>query len=68
MKQLIFNWEADDKCSELKTFRLVVSNILTTHNTPQTEQLAVVKKLAGQKRSAIQTVINKCRKKIPAAH
>ena len=43
MKQPIFNGEADDKYSKLKTFRLEVSNILTTYNTPQTEQLAMVK-------------------------
>ena len=43
MKQPTFNWEADDKYSELKTFRLEVSNILTTYNTPQAEQLTVVK-------------------------
>ena len=37
MKQPTFNWEADDKDSELKTFKLEVNNILTTFNTPQTE-------------------------------
>ena len=43
MKQPSFNWEADDKYDELKTFRLEVNNILTTYNTPQTEQLVMVK-------------------------
>ena len=43
MKQPCFNWEADDKYSELKTFRLEVNNILTTYNTTQTEQLIMVK-------------------------
>ena len=27
MKQPTFNWEADTKCNELKTFRLEVNNI-----------------------------------------
>ena len=53
MKQPTFNWEADDKYSKLKTFRLEVNNILTKYNTPQTEQPAMVKKLARQKRHAI---------------
>ena len=43
MKQSTFNWEADDKYRKLKTFRLEVNNILMTYNTPQTEQLAMVK-------------------------
>ena len=33
MKQPGFNWEEDDKYSELKTFRLEVNNILTTYNS-----------------------------------
>ena len=49
MKQPTFNWEADNKYGELKTFRLEVSNILTTYNTPQTEQLAMVKNWLGRK-------------------
>ena len=63
MKQPTFNWEVDDKHSELISFRLEVNNILTTYNTPQTEQLAMVKKLARQKSSAIHRVINKHRKR-----
>ena len=43
MKQPTFNWDAEDKYSELKTFRLKVNNILSTYNTPQMEQLAMVK-------------------------
>ena len=43
MKQPTFNWEADDKYRKLKTFRLEVNNILTTYNTSQIEQLAVIK-------------------------
>ena len=30
MKQPNFNWEAEDKHNELKTFRLEVNNILST--------------------------------------
>ena len=43
MKQLTFNWEADDKYSKLKTLVLEVNNILTTYNMPRTEELAMVK-------------------------
>ena len=48
MKQLSFNWEADDKYSKLKAFRLEVNNILTMYNT-QTEQLAIIKNWLGRK-------------------
>ena len=43
MKQPTFNWEAEDKYSKLKTFRLEVNNILMTYSTPQADQLAMVK-------------------------
>ena len=43
MKQPMFNWEAEDKYNELKTFKLEVNNILSTYNSPQNEQLAMVK-------------------------
>ena len=36
MKHLTFDWNADDKYSELQTFRLEVNNVLSTYNTPQT--------------------------------
>ena len=49
MKQPTFNWEADNKNKELKTFRLEVNNILSTYNMPQTEQLATVKNWLGRK-------------------
>ena len=49
MKQPSFNWEADDKYSELKTFRLEVNNILTTYNRPQAEQLAMVNNWLGRR-------------------
>ena len=34
-KQSNFNWEAEDKYSELKNFRSEVNNIISTYNTPQ---------------------------------
>ena len=43
MKQPTFDWNAQDKYSELKTFRLEVNNILSTHNNPQTDKLLLVK-------------------------
>ena len=43
MKQLTFDWNAEDKYSELKTFRLEVNNVLSMNNTPQTDKLALVK-------------------------
>ena len=49
MKQPSFNWEAGDKYSELKTFRFEVNNILTTYNTPQREQLVMVKNWLDRK-------------------
>ena len=49
MKQLTFDWNAEDKYSKLKTFRLKVSNVLSTYNTPQTDKLARVKNCLGRK-------------------
>ena len=49
MKQQTFNWEAWDKYSELKTFRLEVNNILMTYSTSQEEKLAMVKNWPGRK-------------------
>ena len=43
MKQLTFDWNTEDKHSELETFKLEVNNVLSTCNTPQTDKLAVVK-------------------------
>ena len=43
MKQPIFNWVSDDKYKKLKTFSLEVNNILTVNNTPETEEIAMVK-------------------------
>ena len=49
MKQLTFNWNTEDKYSELKTFRLEVNNVLSTYNTPQADKLALVKNWLGRK-------------------
>ena len=43
MKQLTFDWDAEDKYSELKTFRLEVNNALSTYNTTPADKLALVK-------------------------
>ena len=49
MKQPAFNWESEDKYSELKTSKLEVNNILSTYNTTQAEQLVLVKNWLGGK-------------------
>ena len=49
MKQPMFDWNAKDKYSELKTFRLEVNNVLSTYNTPQADKLALVKNWLGRK-------------------
>ena len=49
MKQLTFDWNAEDKYSKLKKFRLEVNNVLSMYNTPQTEKLALVKNWLGRK-------------------
>ena len=43
MKQPTFDWNAEDKYSKLKAFRLEINNVLSMYNTPQTDKLAVVK-------------------------
>ena len=43
MKQLTFNWEAENKYNKLKNLRLEVNNIFKLYNMPQTDQLAVIK-------------------------
>ena len=47
MKQPSFDWEVDDKYTELKNFRWVVNNICRSYNTLHTEQLAIVKNWLG---------------------
>ena len=49
MRQPMFNWNAQYKYSELKTFRLEVNNVLSTYNTPQTEKLVLGKNWLGRK-------------------
>ena len=49
MKQLKFDWNTQDKYSELKTFRLKVSNILSTYKTQQADKLSLVKNWLGRK-------------------
>ena len=53
MKQLMFDWNVEDKYSKLKTFWLEVNNVLSTYNTPQTDKLAVVKNLVRKERPPI---------------
>ena len=54
MKQPNFNWEAEDKYNKLKNFRLEVNNIFKSYNTPQAEQIPIIK-IARQKRPTIHT-------------
>ena len=63
MKQPTFDWSAQDKYSELKTFRLEVDNVLSTYNTPETDKLAVVKNLVREKRAPISRNIDNCRER-----
>ena len=37
MKQLTFNWEAEDKYNELKNFRLEVNNTFKLYSTSHAE-------------------------------
>ena len=48
MKQPSFKWEADDKYSKLKNFRLEVNDIISSCNTPEAEKLAIVKNWLGR--------------------
>ena len=49
MKQSTFDWDAEDKYHELKTFRPEVNNVLSTYKTPQTDKLELVKNWLGRK-------------------
>ena len=49
MKQPTFDWDAQDKYIELKTFRLEANNVLPTYNTPQMDKLVLVKNWLGRK-------------------
>ena len=62
MKQPTFNWEAEDKYSVLKNFRLKVNNVFKSYNIPQTEKRTITdKKFAAQKRPTILRNINQNR-------
>ena len=49
MKQPTLDWDAEDKYSELKTFRLEVNNVLSTYNTLRTDKLALIINWLGRK-------------------
>ena len=49
LKQPTFDWNAQNKYSKLKTFRLEVNDVLSTYNTPQTDELVLVKDWLGRK-------------------
>ena len=53
LKHPTFDWEAPDKYTELKTFKLEVSNVLSTYGMLEAEKLVVVKKLATEKRAPL---------------
>ena len=63
MKQPSFTWEAEDKYSELKNFRLEVNNILASYNMTHVEQLAIVKNWLRQERPAIHRILKTKQKK-----
>ena len=48
-KQPTFNWETEDRYSKLNNFRLEINNILSMNNTPQAEQLVMVKNWFGRR-------------------
>ena len=43
LKQPTFNWEAEDKYNELKTFKLELNNIFILYSMPQAEQISIIK-------------------------
>ena len=49
MKQLMFDWNAQDKYSELKTFRLEVNNILSTYKHTTNRQIGTNHNGLGRK-------------------
>ena len=52
MKQPTFDWDAEDKYSELKMSRLEVNKVLSTYNTLQTVKLALVKKTGWEEKAS----------------
>ena len=57
LKQPNFNWEAQDKYTELKAFILEVRNVLSTYNAHETDKIMMVK-LIGEKRAPLYRKIN----------
>ena len=49
MKQPQFNWEVANKYMEWKVFVLEVRNVLSTYNTHEQEETAMVKNWPGRK-------------------
>ena len=49
MKQPTFNWDNEDKCNELKNFRLEVYNIFKSYSIPDIEKTALIKSWLGTK-------------------
>ena len=49
MKQPNFNWEAEDKYSKLKNFRLEVNNIFKSYNKPTDRTVSNYKNWLGRK-------------------
>ena len=43
MKQPTFNWDTEDKYSELKNFRLEVHNVFKSYDMPDIEKTALIK-------------------------
>ena len=49
MKQLTFNWEAEDEYSELMNFRIKVNIRFKSYGMAQAEEIAIIKKWLGRK-------------------
>ena len=52
MKQLTFNWEAEDICNKLQNFILEVNNVFESCNMLQTERITITK-MTRQERPTI---------------
>ena len=48
-RQPMFDWKVPDKYTELNTFKLESSNVLSTYGMPEAEKLVVVKNWLGRK-------------------
>ena len=49
LKQPTFDWEAPDKCTELKAFILEVRNVLSIYNIQEADKMAMVENWLGRK-------------------